>query len=219
MKLSGLWSRPQSAWFASKYSWYCWSEPPDTFCRYWYQVAQSQSESTGTNIATIWEAHNYRYKNAGNSTLRHHLDSWHRAEYNRLCETYGWQNRLKSFKDTQKASEAAGGSTSRGELVPRVEYSKDEFLKRVVRWMVVSDQVSSPMIHYMFWLLTYAFQPFTKVESPELRNVFLLLCNQLAPEDIPGQGKIRGLILQHFHTSFNDLVKELQVRSCSLTAS
>ena len=92
----------------------------------------------------------------------------------------------KASEAAQKASEAAGSSTSHGELVPQVEYLKDEFLKRVVQWTVVSDQVSSPMIHYMFWLLMYAFQPFTEVESPELWNIFLLLCDQLALEDIPG---------------------------------
>ena len=98
-----------------------------------------------------------------------------------------------------KAAEAGAGFTSCGELMPQVEYLKNKFLECMVpQWMVVSDQVSSPMIHYTFWLLMYLLQPFTEVELPELQNVFLLLCNQLALEDIPGQGKIRSLILQHF---------------------
>ena len=93
------------------------------------------------NIATLWSGQNFQYKNGYNSTLCHHLDCWHRDDYYRLCEKYGWPNKLKSFQDALEATKQAGGSGR--QLQRRVEYSKDEFLKLLATWIIASDQVRS----------------------------------------------------------------------------
>ena len=50
------------------------------------------------------------------------------------------------------------------------------------------------------------------IENPLLRNIFLLLRQELKDEDIPGRTKVRERVMQLWEEHISHLSKEIEVR-------
>jgi len=79
----------------------------------------------------------------GNSSLRSHLESFHKTEYLQLCRDNEWIIMLPKMRKMM-ALEIGNSTTHGGEsgnTPPRQPFSQSQFLKHLVNFIVSDDQV------------------------------------------------------------------------------
>ena len=70
--------------------------------------------------------------NSSNTTLRKHLAKHHKEEYNQVCSSNSWKNRLAGDASVPGAQNVN---------LKREYYSDETFLQKIVNWIVGDDQV------------------------------------------------------------------------------
>jgi len=84
---------------------------------------------------------------SSSSTLRYHLDRFHKVEYLALTEEKGWTTLLPSVKKAiQEAEEAI--INSQEALLPRVPFSVEGALDHIVKFIVAHDQASKMYLFF-----------------------------------------------------------------------
>jgi hypothetical protein len=134
--------------------------------------------------------------------IRRHFEAQHEKTWKVACIAL----KLKNWERYAEEATPEGRSAKRG--TTREEWSLDGFLDRLVKWMVVDDQVSLFILRqYVLTLL----QANRAVDSQELRDLLLYCGRELRDEDIPHRDHIGRLIMKAFKRSWSELVAELAV--------
>ena len=82
---------------------------------------------------------NATYKpTTGYSALRGHLERHHEEEYLKVCQESGWKVMLPTWLKKEKVTLDTALQEAQGSRVP---FSPEEFLERLVNWIVADDQV------------------------------------------------------------------------------
>jgi hypothetical protein len=150
------------------------------------------------------KAVNYLYAmKTGTSNLRSHLKIKHEDDYRSAVNAHGW-----TYATTMTLATSAPNPRKLRDLdIP--DFSFEEFLKALVRFIVADDQVSPNRI--AFHLPLSHLQSIRVVECPEFRYLCLLLRESLVDADIPRRDKMREAILKHWRKSYEELKVELSV--------
>jgi hypothetical protein len=77
--------------------------------------------------------------NTSNTSLRMHLDRYHRNAYIAFCEANNYPNQLASHK----ALLAKDNLADQSDMGPRPKYSPAQLLKSIVNFVIADDQVSA----------------------------------------------------------------------------
>jgi len=143
-----------------------------------------------------------------NTSLRMHLDKYHRQAYNAFCEANNCLNQLPSHKAlVTKLNPADQRNTG-----PRPKYTPDQLLKSIVNFVIADDQASAGSLWTLFLLLTLEqSQAMRVVECPEFREIILLTNSNIHDEDIPRRTKVREAVLKAWDNWFQGFKNELQV--------
>jgi hypothetical protein len=109
-----------------------------------YDFSQSHPffsrEKYNENKAAWPTNHTFTFSAAtGNSSLRVHLENHHADEYEQLCATKGWRMQLP--KKRRDDTEASIGQEATPGAPPRLEYSRQNFLRAIIKFVVADDQV------------------------------------------------------------------------------
>lgn len=176
---------------------------------------------------------NYVYAaKSGTSTLRGHLERWHLREYLELVEARNWPIWLNSVKHAMglgysfvemrqavaetgsldglraRASATADKENSGGRsLLPA--YSKEEFHKYLIAFIVADDQVRHSSMSRPIPSLPE--QSINLMECREFRDLLLFLRESLCDSDIPHRNYLRNKIMGTWGQYIASLTKELGV--------
>jgi hypothetical protein len=136
-------------------------------------------------------------------TLRNHLERFHEQEVIALCQRKGWPINLPKYK-SQQALVVQG----------RVPFSQEAVLDRLVKFIVVNDQVSISFPDHADYILT--FQSINVVENREFRDLLTLFRPDYTNADMPHRTKVRSAIIEAWDKTFVDLKAQLLVSSVQL---
>ncbi len=90
------------------------------------------------------------------------------------------------------------------------EYSHDAFVDAIVEWIIADDQVWRPSL-MLFVCWTFSFQSINVIECPQLRQIFLMLWEDLTDADIPHRTYIRKCVIETWEKYIATLKSEMEV--------
>jgi hypothetical protein len=140
------------------------------------------------------------------TVLRKHLYKDHLVEWVNSCDKLqitingkeaikcAMEYRLK--RDGPAASIPTDDQSPKGERVP---FSKEAFLDALTDFIVADDMVSAQCyLPITLFIHNVCLQPISITKSTKLRNIFLLLCEDLDDKDIPKRTKLWEHIMDRF---------------------
>jgi hypothetical protein len=90
------------------------------------------------------------------------------------------------------------------------EYTKEAFVEAILEFIVGDDQVCLiPSIEHV--VILTLLQAINIVESPRLKKIFLLLCEELQESDIPGCSTMHTHIEKAYEEHLKQLEEEMVV--------
>jgi hypothetical protein len=131
-------------------------------------------------------------------TFRLHLQHTHLEEYERVVRTL----RLKHYEELEDSTEAAV-STSDG------PFHVDEWVRRLIKWVVVDDQVRSVSSFSVRFLTPY--QAINVVDCKEFRDFALYGRDDVRDSDLPHRTKLTELVFKTYETEHLKLKSDLDV--------
>lgn len=182
--------------------------PVSTLFFFGCDIISNYSKSKGDNPADgnvgKGKEDNYHYAmKTGTGNLRGHLRSRHYDTYKEANEEHGW-----GYATTMTCTTGASNPRKLRDVdIP--DFSPQEFIRALVRFIVADDQVSFDDI--VFHHTLSHLQSIRVVECPEFRYLCMLLRESLVDADIPCRDKMRKAILKHWRNSFEELKQDLSV--------
>ena len=139
-----------------------------------------------------------------NSNLRRHLHHAHPKEYNAAVTHNKW-----SYKLTSQLADALTDNAhkERDQNIP--SFSPAMFVKYLIRFVVVDDQVSPNDLAFLHALK--GLQSIHVVECPEFRQLCMFLHETLVNNEIPHRTKMREGVISQWWESFEQLKLDLSM--------
>ena len=144
------------------------------------------------------------------TTLRKHIENYHEQEYSDICSSNGWKNQLPKRAAVLAAQAAQAAGTTDPKLSSREPFSNEAFLHKIINWVVADDQVSDKNTNSCVNDFFFPIQSIRAIEVPELRQLFLLLHQELNDENIPKRDKLRDAILRAWKSYYCSLREKLK---------
>jgi hypothetical protein len=147
----------------------------------------------------------------GTSTLRKHLATEHTHDWITTCDEKNIN--IKAAAHIQELiAEYRNEQHHAGEGRTRVPFSKEAFVDAIMEFIIADDQVNIYGYGYRGLLIIIILsKSLNVIESPKLRNIFLMLRRELKDSDIPGRTTIRKRIMEVVDEYLEQLGREMQV--------
>ena len=163
-----------------------------------YSRAKAEKDPKSVSIKYSYAA------STATGNLRKHLQKNHEAEYTETMIEKGWKP--PSLRASQLASST--GSTGATGKLPAPQYSVEAFIEKLVKFVVVDDQVKVSHLKLYNKLIKSPYQAINVIECPEFRDLLSILHPDL---EIPGRTKLRTCIITAWRDWFDLLKEELAV--------
>ena len=161
-----------------------------------------------------------------NSSLRHHIASFHYKEYSRLCKEAGVKESAQAIpEDIKEAREAAakgaagkkGGQRTLDGVVKKVQmpmaFSSQELLHRVTQHIMCCDEVRNfPSLSSVAANLEFNIpisQPLAVADAVTFRNVLVTMRPKTVKSDLPTYSLVRSHITNCFVDFMNQLKADI----------
>ncbi|KLO04093.1 hypothetical protein SCHPADRAFT_841035, partial [Schizopora paradoxa] len=139
------------------------------------------------------------------STLRRHIESYHKAAYAAFCKETGFQSMLAKERAARKALEEAHQATLDGHLKEKpktptkIPYSDDNYLDAAIRWLISADL------------------PLQTLENPCFREMIEIVARSKDGKvKHATRQKVREAIIKKYMEHLRDLRKCLNVNLLSI---
>ena len=149
----------------------------------------------------------------GTSGLRKHLADRHLSAWISGCDQLDIEItaaavRSQVIQHRQRQGQQSCDDTN-GSSLRAQEYSPEAFVDAIMEWIVADDQVSFNIEISGLWLMMG--QSLNVVENPQLRQIFLMLKEDLRDSDIPHRSTIRERIIEVLDEHENRLKADMAV--------